>query len=103
MIDYLAAAVACGIGFAICYLNYCISKRYLAKNTDKFYVSFIFRQAINVALLVAVYFIAPLLGINQSYALIGAALGITLPSAKFTRDLLEFQKTLRPANEEEDK
>ena len=77
------------IGFAVAFLNYIISKKVLIKAADKYAFTTVVRQVIQVLYLVAVYFFFADKA-TVMYALIGAAVGMTLPMFYFTKKLVGF-------------
>ncbi len=95
MEDILGAVIAFAVGVGIATLNYYISKYFLEKNPDKFAMTTVVKQVINVGYLVAAYVLGDFLPCKLSYVLIGAVLGITLPMFIFTRKLLKFNETKR--------
>lgn len=95
MKDILGAVIAFAIGLGIAALNYYISKYVLEKNPDKFAMTTIVRQVINVGYLVAVYMSGDFLPCKLTYVLVGAVLGITIPMFIFTRKLLKLNETKR--------
>ena len=102
MNDILGAVIAFTSGVGISALNYFISKYFLQKRPDKFAMTTVIKQIINVAFLVAVYAISDYVPCKFMYLIIGAVLGITLPMLIFTRKLLKLngQKHSDSVNEE---
>lgn len=89
--EILGGAAAFAIGFAVSYINYKISLSAFKKNkTNAIYISIAVRQAINLCYLVGAYFSADLFAWSREASLLGAALGITLPSAAFTRKIRDY-------------
>ena len=92
----VGAAVAAGAGFLIAFINYIFSKKMLLKSPDKFSSSFIFRQILQVAYLVAVYFIGTKTQVaDLAYLLVGAVAGMTVPMFFFTKKLMSINDTLK--------
>ncbi len=86
--EILGAAVAFAVGCAVSFINYKVSLRAFTKNdTRSMYISIALRQVINLCCLIAAYFSADLFPWSREASLLGAALGITLPSAAFTRKI----------------
>lgn len=71
-------AMVLGIGVAL--LNYALTRSVLRKKPDRVAAFFSVRQIINVAYLAGVYFLSALLPWNRTVVLLGAALGLTVPS-----------------------
>ncbi|MBE6766983.1 MAG: hypothetical protein E7550_05255 [Ruminococcaceae bacterium] len=92
--NIIGAAVAFLLGAAIAYLNFHLSKNMLKKSPEKYAVSTVWRQGIQVLYLVAVFIIAEKLPLNSFYPLLGAALGITIPGFYFTSRLLKFNSEI---------
>lgn len=97
MNDVLGAVIAFTFGVGISALNYFISKYFLQKSPDKFAMTSVIKQLINVAFLVAVYMLSDSLPWRFSYLIVGAVLGITLPMLVFTRKLLKLNEARRGA------
>lgn len=92
MIDFLGAAAAFAVGLLISALNYLISKYVLKHHADKFSIVGALRQVIQVAFIVALYFISDYMPFNKWYILIGGVLGITIPMFYFTFKLIKTNK-----------
>lgn len=82
--NIIAAVAALLIGSLIAYLNYRISKSAMHKSAQTVSAMMIVRQIINIAYLVGVYFLSNLAHVSPMYALIGAAVGLTVPMFWFT-------------------
>lgn len=102
MKDVLGAAITFTAGVGISALNYLISKYFLEKNPDRFAMTSVVKQLINVAFLVAVYMSADFLPCKLIYLLVGAVLGITMPMFIFTRKLLKLNEAKRGASREKE-
>ena len=85
-----------GVGVAA--LNAALSKSVLKKKPSALASFFAVRQIINVAYLAAVFFLAPYLPWELFPLLIGAALGITIPSFYFTAKLTRYNDSLHKTN-----
>ena len=92
--NIIGAVVAAAVGVGIAFVNYLISKAVLAKSPDKYSITTVMRQIIQVGFLVIVYFAGEKTEYDPIYLLIGAVLGITLPMFLFTKKLLSFNETL---------
>lgn len=92
--DIIGAVVAAIAGFLIAFVNYTFSKKILIKAPEKFTMSTMARQVIQVLFLVLVYFIGTKTEIaSVTYLLVGAVAGMTIPMIFFTKKLLSFNKT----------
>ena len=91
-------------GAVIAAINYKIASRTLLNRPELFTSITVIRQVCSVVYLVAAYFVSRmwipdcLLGI-----LLGAALGVTLPSILFTPRLLRLNASLKPTHEKEER
>ena len=95
MPDILGSLITFVIGVGIATLNFFISKYFLKKNPDKFAMTTVIKQILNVGYLVAVYMVSDLVQVKLSYLLIGAVLGITVPMFIYTRKLLKLNEEKR--------
>lgn len=103
--NIIAAVAAAAVGFLIAFVNYIFSKKVLTKKPDKYSASFVVRQILQVAYLVAVYFIGSKTQIaDLTYLLIGAVAGMTIPMFFFTKKLVAFNDSINTApKKKEDK
>lgn len=92
MKDFLGAAATLLIGVGIATLNFYISKYILNKKPDRFAVTTVIRQILNIGYLVAVYMSGSFLPCKLTYLLVGAVAGITLPMFIYTRKLLKLNE-----------
>ena len=91
--SFLPALITFILGALIAYMNYRITKKLYLTKPDKA-LSFIFgRQLINFAYLTAVFFIGRKFLSNINPALVGAAVGLTVPALLFTLSLSKELKT----------
>lgn len=86
----LAAIVAFLLGCAVASVSYYISKLIIKKDMKHFSLISVFRQALNIGYLVAVYFVVKALDLQLAAPLVLAALGITLPMFYFTKKLVSL-------------
>ena len=92
--NIIGAVIAAIAGFLIAFVNYTFSKKVLIKAPEKFIMSTMARQVIQVLFLVLVYFIGTKTEIaSVTYLLVGAVAGMTIPMIFFTKKLLSFNKT----------
>ncbi len=101
--NIIAAVVAAAVGFLIAFVNYVISKKVLMKKPDKYSASFVVRQILQVAYLVAVYFIGSKTQIaDLTYLLVGAVAGMTIPMFFFTKKLVTFNDSINTGSKEKE-
>ena len=101
--DITGAAVAAAVGFFIAFLNYIISKKVLMKAPDKYSVTLIARQILQVGYLVAVYFVGSETQIAALiYLLVGAVIGMTVPMFFFTKKLLVLNDAMKAKKKEDE-
>jgi len=74
---FFGGAAAFVLGAAASLLNYRILKAFMKKNTQTVMAAVGLRQAVNIALLVAVYLLAPLTPWSRAVLLVGAAAGMS--------------------------
>ena len=100
--DIICAVIAAAVGFLIAFVNYIFSKKMLLKAPDKYSVTFVARQILQVAYLVLVYFIWSKTQIaDLIYLLVGAVAGMTIPMFFFTKKLLAFNDAMKTKKEDE--
>ena len=102
MKDILGAAVTLLVGVGIATLNFYISKYILNKKPDKFAMTTLVRQILNIGYLVAVYMLGDFLPCKLTYLLVGAVVGITLPMFIYTRRLIKLNETRLERNLKEE-
>jgi hypothetical protein len=94
--NIIGAVIAAAVGFLIAFVNYIFSKNVLLKAPEKYSGTIIVRQILQVAYLVAVYFIGSKTQIaGLAYLLIGAVAGMTVPMFFFTKKLLSLNDTIK--------
>ena len=71
-------------GTLVAYLNYLMAKRAIRRSASAFTAVPVYRMILSVGLLAAVYFIAPRTGWSRTWMLVGAAVGLTIPSLPFS-------------------
>ena len=96
--DIIGLAICAILGVGVAYINFGISKYMLRTCPDKFAYSTVIRTLICVGFLALVYFIGSRTACDTVYLLIGAGLGITLPTIIFTKKLLDYSKKLSNQN-----
>lgn len=93
-IPILGAALSFLGGVGIAALNAALTKAVLKKKPSALASFFTVRQILNIGYLAAVYFLAKVLPWDLFPLLIGAALGITLPSFFFTAQIAKLNDSL---------
>ena len=89
-----AGVIALLGGGAVAWLNYRINLRTLKKNPSAIASMSAARQFISVAYLILVYVVAGALGIDRMAPLLGAALGLTIPSILLAVRLAKINDSL---------
>lgn len=84
---FVCALIALLGGVLVSYICYRVMKEFIIKNKNLATVAPI-RQIIGIAYFAGAYFIAKKLGIEVVPTIVGAALGITLPSIVFSSRLV---------------
>lgn len=103
IVNITGAAIAAAVGFFIAFLNYIISKKVLLKAPDKYSVTLIARQILQVGYFVAVYFIGSKTQIaSLIYLLVGAVAGMTVPMFLFTKKLLAINDAMKAKKKEDE-
>lgn len=82
--DLLGAAAALLIGAATALFNHRLTMRTLRDAPDRVASVFALRQAINIAVLAAVFFLTPLTPADRTWTLVACAVGLTLLSLLLT-------------------
>lgn len=100
--NILGAAAAFVLGVAVSFLNYLISRTVLQKRSRLYSSTSSIRMIINLVFLIAVYFVAPPLGFDATYCLIGGGLGLTISLFCFTSLLLKQSRKLTDVTHEEE-
>jgi len=87
----VGGGIALAVGAALSFLNYLVTKKIIEKNSSHLAVISILRQTLNIAYLVAIYFLSRYLPWPLEAMLVGGALGVTVPSfilsAKLAKDI----------------
>ncbi|MBR4292158.1 MAG: hypothetical protein IKT54_00895 [Clostridia bacterium] len=92
MTNIIGAAIAFAVALLLSFANYLISRAIMKKSPQYYSFGAIIHQAINVAYMVLLYFIAPKTPFDAVYLLVGAVLGITAGLVLFTSMLLKNTK-----------
>lgn len=87
--DFLGAIIAFAAGIGVSWLNFRISSYILKKHPDKYSLSTLLRQIIQVAFVVLLYFVSGQLPFGIWYVLIGGVAGLTVGMFCFTFKLLK--------------
>lgn len=100
--NLFGAALAFLLGAAIAWLNYRLSCRALKRAPDKFAASAPLRQLIQVAYLVALFFLGVYTPWDRVWLLVGSCLGITIPMIYFTHKLVKLNESMGRKEEDTD-
>ncbi len=100
MFDLLGAVIAFLLGFGIAAANYALSRRVLKTAPDKFSLTMMARQFVQILFIVLVYFLGQYTPWDRLWLLVGGVLGMTLPMFWFTSKLVKLNDTV---NGKEDK
>ncbi len=96
--NIIGAIFSFALGIVVAYLNFLLSKAILIKQPEKYAISTVLRQIIQIIYIVAVYFVSTVAPWDMWYMLIGAVLGVTIPMIYFTHKLLQVNQTAPPKN-----
>ena len=89
MIDsMLGALLALALGAGISYVNYRLTSRSVSNPNERFAGVSLLRQALNIGYLAAVFFVGPYTPWDRTWLLVGAVIGLTIPTFFFTFLLL---------------
>ncbi len=102
--NIIGALTCAAAGFLIAYVNYALSRKILRTCPEKFVLSTVVRQVVQVGYLAAVYLVGSGFSVNIIYLLAGAVIGMTVPMLFFTKKLVAFNESLahRTESGEED-
>ena len=105
MIKELGCAAAAFVpGAAIAGVNYIIARRTLTNRPQLFASVTMLRQVFSIVYLVAAYFVSRMwIPDCMLSILIGAALGVTLPSFFFTSKLLRINASMNSAQDKDER
>lgn len=92
--DIIGALVCFGIGVAVALLGYFLARLVLTKAPDKFSLTSVLKQIVNIIFLVGIFFIGKSIGLDVTYCLVGGVLGITLPMIVLTGKLIKLNDSL---------
>lgn len=96
LIKLISAVIAALAGTLVAFLNYLISKTVLQKAPQKYSLTMVVRQVLQISFLVIVYLVGSKIEtLNMGYILVGAVLGLTLPMVCFTKKLLSVNNELK--------
>jgi hypothetical protein len=97
MLANISGAVVTAVaGFLIAFINYIFSKNILLKAPEKYFITSVIRQVLQVSFFVAVYFIGTKTQVaDLIYLLAGAAVGMTIPMVFFIKKLLRINDGIK--------
>lgn len=99
-VDIASGVGAFAVGTLLSFVNYRISRAILEKSAQNYAVGTVIKQIVSVLWLLACFFIGENTEISTIALLIGAALGVTLPSLLFTPKLLKMNQKSEGKNTE---
>ena len=92
--NIVGAIFSFALGIVVAYLNFLLSKAILTKQPEKYAISTVLRQVIQIIYIVAVYFVSTVAPWDMWYMLIGAVLGVTIPMIYFTHKLIKINDSM---------
>ena len=92
--NIVGAIITFALGIVVAYLNFLLSKAILTKQPEKYAISTVLRQVIQIIYIVAVYFVSTVAPWDMWYMLIGAVLGVTIPMIYFTHKLIKINDSM---------
>lgn len=92
--NLVGAIITFALGICVAGLNFLLSKVILTRCPEKYALSTVLRQVIQILYIVAVYFIAPHTPWNLWYLEFGAVLGVTIPMIYFTHKLIKINDSI---------
>lgn len=99
--NIVGAIITFVLGIGIAGLNFLLSKAILTKCPEKYALSTILRQIIQILYIVAVYFITPYTPWDLWYMVLGAVFGVTIPMFYFTHKLVKINDSIVKNNKKE--
>ena len=93
-VNIFGAVIAFCVGIAIATVNYALSRYMIKKHSDKYPLTVIVRQVIQVAYLVLLFFLAEYTPWDRLWLLVGGCLGVTIPMIWFTMRLVKLNNSL---------
>ena len=90
MSNLVGAAVVFLLGAGIAAGNYSISRHVLKTNPDKYSLTMVARQFVQIAFIVLVYVLGQYTPWDRFWLLVGGVLGMTLPMIWFTSRLVKL-------------
>ena len=76
----IGGGIALAVGAALAFLNYLFTRKLVKKGISHLAVISVLRQTLNIAYLVAIYFLSRYLPWPVEAMLVGGAVGVTVPS-----------------------
>ena len=98
--NIIGAALAFCVGVAVAWVNFAVSRHVLRKNPEKYAGTTLVRQLIQVAYLVALFFLGAYTPWDRNWLLIGGGIGVTLPMIFFTYYLVKLNDS-QPGEEDD--
>lgn len=100
--DIFGAVLAFCIGTVIAAVNYALSRYVMKKHSDKYSVTVIVRQVIQITYLVLLFFFGEYTPWDRMWLLVGGCLGITIPMIWFTIRLVKLNDSLNRKEDSSD-
>ena len=94
---FIGGVLAFLAGFAVSGVNYALNLRAVRKRPDAIASLSVVRQALSIGCLAAAYFLARVLPWGSTPLLVGAALGLTIPSVLLSMRLAKINDALSEA------
>lgn len=102
MSNILGAAIAFLLGVGVAAGNYSISRHVLKTKPDKYSLTMVVRQFVQVAFIVLVYVLGQYTPWDRLWLLVGGVLGMTLPMIWFTSRLVKLNDSGKGKEENPD-
>lgn len=91
--NILGAGIACIVGIGVAAINYGIARFILKKQPERYALSQLFRQVLQIGYLLLLYFAGSKTPWSEIWLLVGGALGLTLPMPFLTYRLVKFNNS----------
>lgn len=102
MSNIVGAAITFLLGAGVATGNYFISRHVLKTNPDKYSLTMVVRQFVQVAFIVLVYMLGDYTPWDRLWLLVGGVLGMTLPMIWYTSRLVKLNDSVKRKEEKSD-
>ena len=102
MSNIVGAAITFLLGAGVATGNYFISRHVLKTNPDKYSLTMVVRQFVQVAFIVLVYMLGDYTPWDRLWLLVGGVLGMTLPMIWYTSRLVKLNDSEKGKEEKSD-